>query len=130
MQDLPNHAAEPMSDGPDGGLIAQPRQQTPEHRLKVAAVLLDRKREPPGSAPVGDIYSEKMTVRREPQQSLCERLYRPGRDKVEQVAAKGHSHEQNEGRHELNQNNSKNTDGAGRQENRAAGCNARALVER
>src|ERR1700694_1989942 len=42
MQDLPNHAAEPMGDGPDGGLIAQPRQQTPEHRLKVTAVLLHR----------------------------------------------------------------------------------------
>src|SRR5580700_110522 len=32
MQDLPNHTAEPMGNGPDGGLIAQPRQQTPEHR--------------------------------------------------------------------------------------------------
>src|SRR5882672_9893430 len=28
MQDLPNHTAEPMGDGPDGRLIAQPRQQT------------------------------------------------------------------------------------------------------
>jgi hypothetical protein len=35
VQDLPNHAAEPMSDGPDGGLIAQPRQKTPEHDLKM-----------------------------------------------------------------------------------------------
>jgi len=26
MQDLPNQAAEPMGDGPDIGLIAQPRQ--------------------------------------------------------------------------------------------------------
>ena len=42
MQDLSNHAAEPMGDGPDGGLIAQPRQQTPEHGLKVTAVLLHR----------------------------------------------------------------------------------------
>ena len=42
MQDLPNHTAEPMGNGPDGGLIAQPRQQTPEHRLKVTAVLLHR----------------------------------------------------------------------------------------
>ena len=29
MQDLPNYAAEPMGDGPNGRLIAQPRQQTP-----------------------------------------------------------------------------------------------------
>jgi len=41
MQDLPDHAAEPMSDGPEGGLIAQPRQQTPEHGLKIAAFLRD-----------------------------------------------------------------------------------------
>ncbi|HZD95567.1 MAG TPA: hypothetical protein VE133_14990, partial [Candidatus Sulfotelmatobacter sp.] len=41
MQDLPNQTAEPMGDGPDGGLIAQPGQQTPEHHLKVAAFLLD-----------------------------------------------------------------------------------------
>jgi hypothetical protein len=39
MQDLPNYAAEPMSNGPNGRLIAQPRQQTPEHRLKVTAFL-------------------------------------------------------------------------------------------
>jgi hypothetical protein len=37
VQYLPNHAAEPMSDSPDGGLIAQPRQQTPEHRLKMSS---------------------------------------------------------------------------------------------
>ena len=42
MQDLPNQTTEPMSDGPDGGLIAQPRQQTPEHNLKVTAFPLDR----------------------------------------------------------------------------------------
>jgi Domain of unknown function (DUF4411) len=42
VQYLPNHAAEPMSDNPDGGLIAQPRQQTPEHRLKITAILLHR----------------------------------------------------------------------------------------
>src|SRR5882762_1023123 len=40
MQDLPNQAADPMGDGPDGGLIAQPGQQTPEHNLKVTAFLL------------------------------------------------------------------------------------------
>jgi hypothetical protein len=40
MQDLPDHAAEPMSDGPNSGLIAQPRQQTPEHGLKITTVLL------------------------------------------------------------------------------------------
>ena len=34
MQDLPNYAAEPMGDGPNGRLIAQSRQQTPEHCLK------------------------------------------------------------------------------------------------
>ena len=28
MQDLPNYAAEPMGDGPNGRLIAQSRQQT------------------------------------------------------------------------------------------------------
>jgi hypothetical protein len=28
MQDLPNQAAKTMGNGPDGGLIAQPRQQT------------------------------------------------------------------------------------------------------
>jgi hypothetical protein len=37
VQHLPNHAAEPMSDSPDGGLIAQPRQQTPEQRLKMSS---------------------------------------------------------------------------------------------
>ena len=37
MQDLPNHAAEPMGDCPDRGLIAKPRQQTPEHRLKMSS---------------------------------------------------------------------------------------------
>ncbi len=42
MQDLPNHAAEPMGDGPNGGFIAQPRQQTPEHRLEVTAFLSHR----------------------------------------------------------------------------------------
>ena len=30
-----------MGDGPDGRPIAQPRQQTPEHDLKVAAFLRD-----------------------------------------------------------------------------------------
>jgi hypothetical protein len=30
MQDLPHHAAEPVGHGPDGGLIAQPGQQTPD----------------------------------------------------------------------------------------------------
>ena len=29
MQDLPDDAAEPMGDGPNGRLIAQSRQQTP-----------------------------------------------------------------------------------------------------
>src|SRR6266403_3062089 len=41
MQDLPNHTAEPMGDGPDGRLIAQPRQQTAEHDLKMTTFLLD-----------------------------------------------------------------------------------------
>src|ERR1700746_1862194 len=31
-----------MGDGPDGGLIAQARQQAPEHHLKVTAFPLDR----------------------------------------------------------------------------------------
>jgi len=35
VQDPPNHAAEPMSDGPDGRLVAQPRQQALEHDLEV-----------------------------------------------------------------------------------------------
>src|SRR5271157_4906466 len=42
MQDLPNDAAEPMGDCPDGTLVAQSRQQTPEHGLKVTAFLLHR----------------------------------------------------------------------------------------
>jgi hypothetical protein len=42
MQDLPDHAAEPMSDGPNSGLIAQPQQQTPKHGLKITTVLLHR----------------------------------------------------------------------------------------
>src|ERR1700752_5197280 len=42
MQDLPHHTAEPMGDGPDGGLIAQARQQAAEHHLKVTAFPLDR----------------------------------------------------------------------------------------
>jgi hypothetical protein len=41
MQDLPDEAAQTMGDGPDGGLIAQPRQQTPEHGLKMTAFLRD-----------------------------------------------------------------------------------------
>jgi hypothetical protein len=41
VQDLPNHTAEPMSDGPEGGLIAQPGEQTPEHELKMTTSLLD-----------------------------------------------------------------------------------------
>src|SRR5262249_61969257 len=41
MQDLPAHAAEPMGDRPDRGLIAQARQQTSEGRLKITASLLD-----------------------------------------------------------------------------------------
>src|SRR5271157_3425461 len=43
MQDLPNHAAQPVGDCPDGGFVAQPRQQTPEHRLKMAALLSRRR---------------------------------------------------------------------------------------
>jgi hypothetical protein len=35
-----HHATEPMGDCPDGGLIAQPRQQTPEHRLKMGCFFL------------------------------------------------------------------------------------------
>src|SRR5258708_32551723 len=42
MQDLPNYAAEPMGDCPNGRLIAQPWQQTPEYRLKVTAIFPDR----------------------------------------------------------------------------------------
>src|SRR5580765_3667355 len=30
MQDLPNQSTETVGDGPDGGLVAQPWQQTPE----------------------------------------------------------------------------------------------------
>src|SRR6266568_1414626 len=40
-KNLPNQAAKTMSNGPDGGLIAQSRQQTPEHALKVTAFLHD-----------------------------------------------------------------------------------------
>jgi hypothetical protein len=39
MQDLSNYTTEPMGNGPDGGLIAQAGQQTPEYGLKVAAFL-------------------------------------------------------------------------------------------
>ena len=42
MQDLPDDAAEPMGDGPNGRLIAQSRQQTPEHRLEITAFLPGR----------------------------------------------------------------------------------------
>jgi hypothetical protein len=35
MQDLPNHAAEPMGDGPNGRLVPQSRQQPAEYRLDV-----------------------------------------------------------------------------------------------
>jgi hypothetical protein len=43
MQDLPNETTKPMSHGPDGGLIAQAGQQTPEHDLKVTASLCHRR---------------------------------------------------------------------------------------
>jgi hypothetical protein len=36
-----NHTAEPMGDGPDGGLIGQSGQHTPEQPLKATAFLLD-----------------------------------------------------------------------------------------
>jgi hypothetical protein len=39
MQDLPNYTTEPMSNGPDSGLLAQARQQTPKHDLKMTAFL-------------------------------------------------------------------------------------------
>ena len=39
MQDLPNYATEPMGNGPDGGLIAEARQETPEYNLKMTAFL-------------------------------------------------------------------------------------------
>src|SRR5438477_7269030 len=42
MQDLPNYATEPMGNGPDGGLIAEPGHQTAEHHLKITAFLRDR----------------------------------------------------------------------------------------
>src|SRR5262245_32060480 len=42
MQDLPNDATESMGHGPDGGLIAEARHQTPEHNLKMTAFLGDR----------------------------------------------------------------------------------------
>ena len=42
MQDLPDDAAEPIGDGPNGRLIAQSRQQTPEHRLEITAFLPGR----------------------------------------------------------------------------------------
>src|SRR5215469_13238798 len=42
MQDLPDDAAEPMGDGPNGRLIAQSRQQTPEHCLAITAFLPGR----------------------------------------------------------------------------------------
>ena len=41
MQDLPDETAETMGNGPDGGLIAQAGQQTPEQRLKVTAFFAD-----------------------------------------------------------------------------------------
>jgi hypothetical protein len=46
MQDLPNQTTEPMGYGPDGGLIAQPRQQTSEHNLKVTPFVLGSLRPP------------------------------------------------------------------------------------
>jgi hypothetical protein len=39
MQDPPNWTTEPMGYLPDGGLIAQAGQQTPEHGLRVTAFL-------------------------------------------------------------------------------------------
>jgi hypothetical protein len=39
MQDLPNYAAEPMGDGPNGRLVVQSRQQPAEYRLEVTAIL-------------------------------------------------------------------------------------------
>jgi len=39
MQDLPNETTEPMGNRPDGGLIAEAGQQTPEHGLKMTAFL-------------------------------------------------------------------------------------------
>lgn len=40
MQDRPNYAAEPMGNCPNGGLVAQSRQQPPEHRLKTGSISL------------------------------------------------------------------------------------------
>src|SRR5215470_17974595 len=42
MQDLPNYAAEPVGDGPNGRLVAQSRQQPAEYRLEVTAFLSGR----------------------------------------------------------------------------------------
>jgi hypothetical protein len=42
MQDLRNNTTEQMGNGPDGGLIAQAGQQTPEYGLKVTAFLRHR----------------------------------------------------------------------------------------
>src|SRR6516164_2098687 len=50
MQDLPNYAAEAMSDGPDGRLIAEARQQPSEHRLEVTCLPEKPRSQPSGSA--------------------------------------------------------------------------------
>ena len=42
MQDLPDDATGPMFDGPNGRLIAESRQQTPEHCLEITAFLPGR----------------------------------------------------------------------------------------
>jgi hypothetical protein len=39
MQDLSDHAARADERRPNSGLIAHPRQQTPEHSLKITTVL-------------------------------------------------------------------------------------------
>jgi hypothetical protein len=41
-QDLPNYAAEPMGDGPNGRLVAQSGQKPAEYRLEVTAFLPGR----------------------------------------------------------------------------------------
>src|SRR5271166_6825163 len=43
MQDLPHQAAQSMGNGPEGLLVAQPWQQTPEHYLKMAPLRSHRR---------------------------------------------------------------------------------------
>jgi hypothetical protein len=42
VENLPNQASQLVGDGPDGGLIAKLGDPSPEHDLKMGALLFDR----------------------------------------------------------------------------------------